>query len=236
MDLAGTANPRDFAFNTLFQNGIERQAVYERALRHQSELVMPARTLLSPEQRTRLFSIPTDTAEMVRHYTLGADDLALIRTKRRSINRLGFAIQLCLLRYPGLGMGPVEQPPEAMIAFVAHQLGVPSADFADYAQRDQTRREHAVELQRYLGLRSFGLADWRRLPARRHRRSLGHGSGRTHRPGDARRSADETASWCLPRTVLERIGLAARARARKKTFETLAAGMTDAERDTLADC
>ena len=98
---------------------------------------------------------------MVRHYVLGADDLALIRTKRRSINRLGFAIQLCLLRYPGLGMGPAEQPPEAMIAFVAHQLGVPSAVFADYAQRDQTRREHAVELQRYLCLRSFGLADWR---------------------------------------------------------------------------
>jgi len=29
--------------------------------------------------------------------------------------------------------------------------------------------------------------------------------------------------------VLERIGLAARARARKKTFETLAAGISDAE-------
>jgi hypothetical protein len=33
--------------------------------------------------------------------------------------------------------------------------------------------------------------------------------------------------------VLERIGLAARARARKKTFETLAAGLSDSERDTL---
>jgi TnpA family transposase len=62
---------------------------------------MPARSLLSPEQRNRLFSIPTDPTEMVRHYTLGADDLVLIRTKRRSINRLGFAIQLCLLKYPG---------------------------------------------------------------------------------------------------------------------------------------
>jgi hypothetical protein len=114
---------------------------------------MPARTLLSSEQRTRLFAIPTESVEMVRHYTLGADDLALIRTKRRSINRLGFAVQLCLLRYPRLGMRPAEQPPEAMIGFVAHQLGLSSADFADYAQRDQTRREYAVELQRYLGLR-----------------------------------------------------------------------------------
>ncbi len=48
-----------------------------------------------------------------------------------------------------------------MIAFVADQLGVPGVDFADYERRDQTRREHAVELQRYLSLRSFGLADWR---------------------------------------------------------------------------
>jgi hypothetical protein len=41
---------------------------------------LPARTLLSSEQRTRLFSIPTDAAEMVRHYNLGADDIALVRT------------------------------------------------------------------------------------------------------------------------------------------------------------
>ncbi len=119
---------------------------------------MPARTLLSLEQRTRLIAIPTDPPEMARLYTLGADDVALIRTKRRSINRIGFAVQLCLLRYPGFGLGPAEQPSEAMIACVVHQLGVLPADFADYARRDQTRREHAVELQRYLGLRSCGLA------------------------------------------------------------------------------
>ena len=41
-------------------------------VRHQSEAVMPARTLLSSEQRTRLFSIPTDTAAMARHYVLDA--------------------------------------------------------------------------------------------------------------------------------------------------------------------
>src|SRR5277367_2904970 len=128
---------------------------------------MPPRTLLSSEQRTRLFAIPSAAAEMVRHYVLGGEDLALIRAKRRSINRLGFAVQLCLLRYPGLSMGPAEQPPEAMIAFVADQLGVRHVDFANYAQRDQTRREHAVELQRYLGLRSFGL----RCPNGRRRRS-----------------------------------------------------------------
>jgi hypothetical protein len=39
---------------------------------------MPPRTLLSSEQRTRLFAIPSESVEMVRHYVLGGEDLALI--------------------------------------------------------------------------------------------------------------------------------------------------------------
>lgn len=77
----------------------------------------------------------------------GRKALALFRAKRRGMNRIGFAVQPCLLRYPGQGLGPCDQPPEAMIAFVADQVGVPPAASADYAHRDQTRREHAVELQ-----------------------------------------------------------------------------------------
>jgi TnpA family transposase len=193
---------------------------------------MPPRILLSSEQRTRLFAIPSESVGMVRHYVLGGEDLALIQTKRRSINRLGFAVQLCLLRYPGLGMGPAEQPPEAMIAFVADQLSVPAAAFADYAQRDQTRREHAVELQRYLSLRSFGLADWR--ACLRVGTDAAWATDRGE-PIVQRMLAHLRANGVLLPTaaVLERIGLAARARARKKTFETLAAGLSDSERDTL---
>ena len=193
---------------------------------------MPPRTLLSFEQRTRLFAIPSDSVEMARHYLLGAEDLALIRTKRRSINRLGFAIQLCLLRYPGLGMGPAEQPPEGMIAFVANQLAVPSAVFADYAQRDQTRREHAVELQRYLSLRSFGLADWR--ACLRVGADAAWATDRGEPVVQAMLTHLRANGVLLPTAaVLERIGLAARARARQKTFETLAAGLSESERDTL---
>jgi hypothetical protein len=34
---------------------------------------------------------------MVRHYTLSADDLALINRRRGDPNRLGFAVMLCYL-------------------------------------------------------------------------------------------------------------------------------------------
>jgi hypothetical protein len=45
---------------------------------------MSRRTLLSSEQRTRLFGVPTDPTEMAKHYVLNTGDLALVRTKRRS--------------------------------------------------------------------------------------------------------------------------------------------------------
>ena len=38
----------------------------------------------------------------MRHYTLSDEDLQHIGARRRPRNKLGFALQLCALRYPGL--------------------------------------------------------------------------------------------------------------------------------------
>ncbi|MGZ9083587.1 MAG: DUF4158 domain-containing protein [Rhodoplanes sp.] len=192
---------------------------------------MSRRTLLTSEQRIRLFGIPTDSAELAKHYVLSSEDLAFIRTKRRSGNRLGFAVQLCLLRHPGQGLG-IEHPPEAMIAFIAHQLGDSAAAFAEYALRDQTRREHAVELQKLLFLRSFRLADWRACL------QVGTNAAWATDRGEpivqamlAHLRADNV---LIPAAaVLERIGLAARVRARKRTFQVMAEGLSDASREAL---
>ncbi len=193
---------------------------------------MSRRSILSAEQRTRLFGIPTDPAEIAKHYVLSPEDLTLIGAKRRSGNRLGFAVQLCLLRHPGQGLGFGEQPPEPMIAFVAHQIGASPAAFADYAVRDQTRREHAVELQNLLGLRSFRLADWRaclRIGA-----NAAWATDRGEPIVQAMLVHLRAERVLIPAAaVLERIGLAARVRARKRVFQTLAEGLSDPTREAL---
>jgi len=102
---------------------------------------------------------------MVRHYTLSADDLALINRRRGDPNRLGFAVTLCYLRFPGRILQQGEQPPEALCAFVAEQLGLNAANFGDYAERDQTRREHVLEIQTALGLRPLTRATYREMAA-----------------------------------------------------------------------
>lgn len=65
---------------------------------------MPRRTLFSPSERAGLLRLPEEESELSRHYSFSETDWALIRQRRGDANRLGFAVQLCLLRYPGQGL------------------------------------------------------------------------------------------------------------------------------------
>ncbi len=122
---------------------------------------MCRRTLLSIERRGRLFDVPVTPAEIAKHYVLSLEDLLLARAKRRNMKPLGFTVQLCLLGHPGHGVGPGRQPPAALLNVAPAQLGIPATAVADYARRDQTRREYTAELQAIVGLRSFRLGDRR---------------------------------------------------------------------------
>ncbi|MDA6914787.1 DUF4158 domain-containing protein, partial [Escherichia coli] len=91
------------------------------------------------------------------------EDIAFARTHRRSHNRLGFAIQLALVRDLGRTLRTGEIPPEAVISVVAEQLDIYPAVFTLYAQREETRREHAREIVSALELRSVQSSDYRML-------------------------------------------------------------------------
>lgn len=126
---------------------------------------MPTRELLSEAQRARLSEIPEMKArELARHYTLSEYDLTAVSIRRGSANRLGFAVQLCLLRYPGRPLQADQVVPRNIIEFVASQVGVDPDAFYDYArERDTTRREHIVEIIRTFDFRTFDAATYREL-------------------------------------------------------------------------
>ena len=116
---------------------------------------MARRQLLNDVQWAGLLSPPAEEREIVRHYTLGKEDLAAAAEKRGDHNRIGFALTLCYLRFPGRVLAIGETPPLPMIRFVARQLRLEPEAFAAYARRDQTRREHLAELSRSLGCKPF---------------------------------------------------------------------------------
>lgn len=116
---------------------------------------MPRRAVLSEGQRAALLALPDEEAVFVRHWTLSTDDLAVVVSRRRPHNRLGFAVQLCALRYPGRLLRPGELIPMAPLTFVADQLRVAPEVLADYATRGPTRYEQLDALRDVFGFTSL---------------------------------------------------------------------------------
>ena len=71
------------------------------------------RQQLTEAQIAALFDPLTDPRELVRHYTLSETDIATIRRCRGDYSRLGYALMLCYLRYPGRPLRVGERPPAA---------------------------------------------------------------------------------------------------------------------------
>ena len=59
-----------------------------------------------------------------KYFTLTASDLEQVEQCRGPINRLGFAVQLCTLRWRGHFLGDTRQVPESVLATIASQLGL----------------------------------------------------------------------------------------------------------------
>ena len=75
------------------------------------------RQQLTESQTAALFDPPTESRELTRHYTLSAGDLAIVHRCRGEHNRLGCALMLCYLRYPGRPLRAGERPPAELTAF-----------------------------------------------------------------------------------------------------------------------
>ena len=116
---------------------------------------MPRRHILTEHQRHTLLALPTDEPSLLEHYTLTEDDMEHIRQRRRPHNRLGFALQLCALRYPGRLLSPGEVIPHEVLRFLATQLVLQADDLLAYASREETRHEHLAILRRIYGYKTF---------------------------------------------------------------------------------
>jgi hypothetical protein len=123
---------------------------------------IPRRSILPVAERESLLALPDTTDELIRRYTFSESDLSVIRQRRGPANRLGFAVQLCYLRFPGVILGVDEPPFPPLLKLVAEQLKVGAESWDEYGQREQTRREHLVEFQKVFGFQPFTMSRYRR--------------------------------------------------------------------------
>ena len=80
---------------------------------------MPRSSILSVTERDNLLALPDTENGLIRCCTFSAFDQSLIGQRRGNANRLGFAIQLCLLRYPEQGLAADAVVPSSLLQYVA---------------------------------------------------------------------------------------------------------------------
>src|SRR5256714_15207063 len=95
------------------------------------------RQQLSEAHLTALLDPPTDQRELGLHYTLFAAALAAIRRCRGDCNRLGHALMLCYLRYPGRPLKAGERPPRPFLLFIAEQIDALPEAIEDYLAAEE---------------------------------------------------------------------------------------------------
>ena len=180
---------------------------------------MSRRDLLTDEERRALFGVPADHDALVRLYTLSRDDLELMRARRGDANRLGFAVQLALLRHPGFSMAD-GIPSQTLVAFMAAQIDVPALTLANYGARGQTASDHARTLMAHMGVRPSAEADF--LPMIETAAVAAWTTDKGVPIASAIIDGLRSARVLLPTLGrLERAGIAGRARARMRTYAAL---------------
>jgi len=193
---------------------------------------MPRREVLTAAQREALLAFPEEEENLLGYYVLSFRDLAAVRQHRGDHNRLGFAVQLCYLRYPGRVLAENETPPAALLGMVAAQLQVQPALWDQYAQRDETRREHLMELQHLYGFQPFTSKKYGEIA-----QALIPLADQTHQAVVLVRSViDELRSKQViipPLSVIERLCAEGITRAERRLYRKLTSDLDDLQRTAL---
>jgi hypothetical protein len=131
---------------------------------------------LTATERDRLNHFPTSISDeaLRAFFLLSEADQHIIYQQRESHTRLGFALQLCALRYLGFAPDDLRTAPEEVVLYVARQLDVPPAALPMYGQRAKTRTTHFQQVQAYLGFRTATPLDLYALQTWLGERALEH--------------------------------------------------------------
>ncbi|QJD99850.1 DUF4158 domain-containing protein [Massilia forsythiae] len=94
-----------------------------------------------------MLALPESKDDLARQYGFTDADPASIRQRRGAANRLGVAVQLRLLRYPGYALASDTRLSDPVIHWIAKQVQSDATAFSEFGGREKARNEHLHELR-----------------------------------------------------------------------------------------
>ena len=133
---------------------------------------------LTEDQRLKFNQFPESIEQdhLIQYFLLSNPDLKIIPVRSPAYSRLGFALSLCALRFLGFIPEELITVPITAMSFLLKQLNLASVpeDFAQYGSRLQTKSDHTLTIENYLGFKRFTedyqriLTDWLLVLAMEH--------------------------------------------------------------------
>ena len=191
---------------------------------------------LTVAEQARANSCPNDISQsdLDAYFQLTTNDLIVLTPLRGDHNRLGFALQLCCLRYLGFFPDNLVSLTLPIISYVAKQLNLPYKRLEAYGQREKTLNAHQQQVMQHLGYRRATPIDLLSLEQWLLERALEH---------DKPKLLFEMACDYLRRSKIVRMGVTrlarmigtARQQAERITFDRLQPFLTQERRDLLGN-
>jgi hypothetical protein len=183
--------------------------------------------ILTSRQRHHPVELPEDPTqeELARDWALSTEDRKEVWRCRGEASRLGFAVQLCVVRRHGRFLDDYVGVSARILNFLSRQLDLPPVLAMEPSSREGTHQEHQRRIREYLGLQTFDLAAQEQIE-----RWVCGQAAEGLSPAEIFPHAEETLRlWdvVLPaRSTLERLVASQAARAQEEIFQRLSARLS----------
>jgi TnpA family transposase len=112
---------------------------------------------LTKQEREEIIKISENISkiEIVKNYTLNEDDIKLINECRLDYNKIGFALQLGILRHKGWTLKSNTYIPKEILVFLGKQLNINPKKYKQYFKRKQTVVNHLDKIKVQYSYKNF---------------------------------------------------------------------------------